>query len=294
VSDERDEVDQAEQRCFASYSALTKMNLEPFDGSFESWPCFWDVFNYEIHCNSRLTTLEKMRLLSLLLRGDAREQVRAYGNRPTLYANAIADLRDTYDRPLLVRDSLVDSLRNRPRSFNDVLLDLRQMVRLVDAMCATFQTLQLPDRRHETDVREIVWDQLNRDLQAKFSEMTSREMPEIQRFLRRELRRLETLASDCNKKTFAFDRPSASTAVAPRAAVRAIPNARGQPRQLLAMQTDVASSRRLPDRSNNCRSFEKSRRAETVCAVSSWKPQRWAVHEADAMLLWTAASSSAV
>jgi hypothetical protein len=181
------------------------MNLDPFEGEYVKWPAFWDTFDFEIHQNPRLTNLEKLRLLSLLMKGDAKEQVRLYANKPKLYERALSDLKDTYDRPTLVRDVLVASFRNRKRTMTDVLADMRDMVRQMDSVCATFEMLTLPDQKHVYELRSLVFDQLRPDLQRKFADLPNRELPAVQALLRRELRQLESVAADCNKTTFQFN-----------------------------------------------------------------------------------------
>jgi hypothetical protein len=154
----------AEHQHFDSFESSRRMQFDRFDGEYERWPSFWSTFKHEVHVNPRLTDSAKMRLLALQLEGSAKLQLIEYIDKPHLYHLAVSDLRETFDRPLLVRDASMEKFRRRKRDWSDMLADVRGLVRQFDALVVALEQLNLTDTRHESELRKLVLDQLPSEL----------------------------------------------------------------------------------------------------------------------------------
>lgn len=54
---------------------LLKLTIKPFGGEMTQWTSFWDSFEAAIHCNPKLSDIDKFNYLWSLLEHSAREAI---------------------------------------------------------------------------------------------------------------------------------------------------------------------------------------------------------------------------
>lgn len=98
----------------ASKIVLPKVSIPIFDGSYESWSTFSDLFTKLVHENPSLSNTEKMQYLKTHLRGDALKSVQNLQISEESYAGAWDILTKKFKNSRLVLDMLLDKILGLP------------------------------------------------------------------------------------------------------------------------------------------------------------------------------------
>ncbi|KAK5969806.1 hypothetical protein GCK32_021708, partial [Trichostrongylus colubriformis] len=91
-----------------------KLELPKFAGDITLFPEFWEIFSAAIHNHPYMTEATKLIYLKGALQGDAKDIVASVQVGDDNYSKAVELLRNTYNRPELLRNRLVEQLESLP------------------------------------------------------------------------------------------------------------------------------------------------------------------------------------
>ncbi|KAK5973532.1 Zinc knuckle [Trichostrongylus colubriformis] len=91
-----------------------KLELPNFAGDITLFPEFWEIFAAAIHNHPYMTDATKLIYLKRALQGDAKDVVASVQVGDDNYSKAVELLQNTYNRPELLRNRLVDQLESLP------------------------------------------------------------------------------------------------------------------------------------------------------------------------------------
>ncbi|KAL6726805.1 hypothetical protein Aduo_008737 [Ancylostoma duodenale] len=110
-------------QCPVAYPSLKEQQLKlpsselpEFNGDFEAFPEFWDIFNTAVHSNDTVPPSLKFLLLKSKLTGSAASIISEIKCTAQNYDKAITTLLATYDRPDILRQKFWDQLQVLPPS----------------------------------------------------------------------------------------------------------------------------------------------------------------------------------
>lgn len=81
---------------------LPRIELPTFNGKYEDWHSFFDMFNSLIHSNREISDTQKFHYLRSSLKGDAAEIVSSLEISGSNYADAWTRLKERYDSKRLI------------------------------------------------------------------------------------------------------------------------------------------------------------------------------------------------
>lgn len=81
---------------------LPRIELPTFNGKYEDWHSFFDMFNSLIHSNREISDTQKFHYLRSSLKGDAAEIVSSLEISGSNYADAWTRLKERYDNKRLI------------------------------------------------------------------------------------------------------------------------------------------------------------------------------------------------
>ena len=94
---------------------LPTLEIPTFDGSILNWTTFWEQFDISIHSRFDLATAEKLAYLrDALKNGNAKASIEGLSRSGEQYEEAIACLKDRYDRPRLIHQAHVRKIVEIP------------------------------------------------------------------------------------------------------------------------------------------------------------------------------------
>lgn len=81
---------------------LSRIELPTFNGKYEDWHSFFDMFNSLIHSNREISDTQKFHYLRSSLKSDAAEIVSSLEISGSNYADAWTRLKERYDSKRLI------------------------------------------------------------------------------------------------------------------------------------------------------------------------------------------------
>ncbi|CAH1115111.1 unnamed protein product [Psylliodes chrysocephalus] len=106
---------------------LPKIKLPLFDGSYDKWFSFHDIFQKVIHQSSFLTTIEKMQYLKTNIRGEASKIIEHLEITEDNYLSAWELLKKRYENKRLLVSTLVDKILDLPVCHDESVEKLKQL-----------------------------------------------------------------------------------------------------------------------------------------------------------------------
>jgi hypothetical protein len=106
---------------------LPVLKLPSFDGTFDDWLPFSDMFTNIVHSNQALNNVEKMHYLRSCLKGEALNVVASLDLTSTSYNIAWNLLQERYNNKLLIIQKHIHSLFNLPKLQFESVVDLREL-----------------------------------------------------------------------------------------------------------------------------------------------------------------------
>ena len=107
---------------------LPKLEVPTFDGQVVHWQSFWEQFDISIHSRASLSKTEKLVYLkSALKSGSARGVIEGLSQSGEHYDEAIASLKDWYNRPRLIHQAHVRMILEAPNVKDGTGRELRRL-----------------------------------------------------------------------------------------------------------------------------------------------------------------------
>lgn len=111
---------------------LPKLSIPPFEGKYSDFKSFIDLFDSCVHNNVNLSSAQKLQYLKGLLKGDPAILIRHLAVTEENYVEARAKLKERYDKPSLVVNSLILTFLNIPKAECNRANSLRNVSNIAD------------------------------------------------------------------------------------------------------------------------------------------------------------------
>lgn len=98
----------------SSQVKLPRIELPTFNGKYEEWHAFFDLFNSLIHSNRDISDTQKFHYLRSSLKGDAAEIVSSLEISGANYADAWTRLKERYDNKRLIVQNHIRAIFDLP------------------------------------------------------------------------------------------------------------------------------------------------------------------------------------
>ncbi|XP_043471319.1 uncharacterized protein LOC122504323 [Leptopilina heterotoma] len=121
---------------------MPSLGLPSFNGNYESWLGFYDVFYSMVHNNSKLAPILKLRYLKNCLTGEAAEVIASVQLSGENYLVAWESLKETYDNRKLIKQNHIQDLLNVPYMSKE--FSLRELLNHVQKHIRALKVLEEP------------------------------------------------------------------------------------------------------------------------------------------------------
>lgn len=162
---------------------LPKINIEPFNGDYMSWPNFIDLFNSSVH-NSALPNVHKFQILKGLLKGAASELLEGLAITDENYASAYEKLCKRYDKKKAILNSLINSFLKQPGASDGNIHSLRQLTEFSDKTIRGIKSLGASAESRDPWLISLVLSKIDANTQEAWSLKTvDQDFPSFESFL---------------------------------------------------------------------------------------------------------------
>lgn len=182
---------------------LPKVKLDTFEGSYEKWTTFHDMFQQMVHKNTSLSKVEKMQYLKTLVTGEPSKLIQHLQIAEVNYETALKLLQDRYENKRLLLSKLLDKILDIPKISVESAEKIKQLHDTTIECLEAIKNMGVPTSEWGPIISHIIirkWDgETNRQY-----EMSVRKPKEIQdfeslmEFLRNRFQSLEAI-SEANK-----------------------------------------------------------------------------------------------
>ncbi|XP_055918705.1 uncharacterized protein LOC129950812 [Eupeodes corollae] len=107
---------------------LPKVKLPEFDGTYENWSMFHDLYTSMIHIKTNISNAQKLYFLKKCLSGDAEALIRSIKCTNVNYATAWKTLCDRYDNKRFLVDSYLKILCEQPDMQKESSSSIRKLL----------------------------------------------------------------------------------------------------------------------------------------------------------------------
>lgn len=122
---------------------LPRIELPKFNGTYESWTSFFDIFKSLVHNNKSLSGSQKLHYLKSSVEGEAAQLIRSYSITEANYSEAWAALATRYQNKRLIVNSHLKNILELPKLKLESASALRK---LMDTFSECIRALNALDR----------------------------------------------------------------------------------------------------------------------------------------------------
>lgn len=119
---------------------LPKIEIAQFNGHYENWTAFHDLFHSLIHTNESIDDVQKLQYLRSSVINEAETLIKSIPITEANYAEAWKRLKDRYNHKRFIVDSLLKSFFSQPKLMQESHIDIKI---LIDKSSETIQGLKL-------------------------------------------------------------------------------------------------------------------------------------------------------
>ena len=119
---------------------LPRLNLPTFSGKFTDWPSYWDSFTAMIHGNISLSKIDKFKYLMSSLEGDAKDTLLGFNLTGAQYDQAVAHLKDRFDKTEFIIHEYYNELSKIPRCRNKTS-ELRKSFNFIETRLRSLESI---------------------------------------------------------------------------------------------------------------------------------------------------------
>lgn len=181
---------------------LPVINLPTFDGKYEAWSEFYDIFKSIIHENEHLTPIQKLHYLRSCLKGEATQVIQSLETSNQNYNVAWELLEERYDNPRLITQNHVKAIFEMPAINKESHTQLRTLIDTTLKHLRALKALEEPTDQWDTLMMHIVGSKLDRSTQKEWERsIEGTDMPkfdELIKFLKNRCNVLENIYHDVN------------------------------------------------------------------------------------------------
>lgn len=193
---------------------LPRIELPTFEGVYENWHAFYDMFNSLIHSNRDISNTQKFHYLRSSLKGDAAEVVSSLEISGDSYADAWARLKERYDNKRLIVQNHIKAIFDLPVKKENGNA-IRQILDGVLKHTRALQTLDRPTEHWDDLLVHIVASKLDlRTIREWENTINLTQVPsftDFVEFLKRRCQTLEAVAKIGNSNNWSPIHPRQSS-----------------------------------------------------------------------------------
>lgn len=195
---------------------LPRMELPTFDGKFENWQSFQDLFIASVGNNSGISGAQKLQYLKGCVKGDALNLIKSFTVTDTHFPEAWSLLVDRYDNKREITQSLIKRLFNQPHLKVESASQLQQMLDVTMESIRSLRVMGRPVDEWDDLIVYLVSDKMDAATRREWAmSLTGADPPslkELQEFLEKHIRGLQAQSGKSSSTTFSGDRrPAASS-----------------------------------------------------------------------------------
>ncbi len=178
---------------------LPDMSLPKFDGKYEDWPTFQDLFCASIHNNSDLSGSQKLQYLKSCLTGQAESIIKSFTITDVNYSEAWSLLEQQFDNKREIVMSHVKRLLFQPSIKQESAAALQEMLTLTLECLRSLKGLSLPVDQWDAIVCVLLTENFDKETKAEWARSLRGTDPptfkEVQDFIQQHIRTLHAKGS---------------------------------------------------------------------------------------------------
>lgn len=128
-----------QQSTVSSQLSLLPPTIPTFDGNYQHWPSFYDIFTSLVHNDGTMPAVHKLHHLRSSLTGEAEQLVRHFSLTASNYGPAWDIVKQRYSNGRVLLDIQLRILFNQPKAMQD---DAESIQTLMDTTTECLYTLQ--------------------------------------------------------------------------------------------------------------------------------------------------------
>lgn len=164
---------------------LPKINIEPFDGNYNNWPNFFDLYNSTVHSKPNLADVCKFQILKGLLRGHAAELLEGMNITDDNYKLAYEKLKDRYDKKRQILASMISSFLTQPAAVDGNVVNLRHLTDFSSKTLNSIKSLGTKAESRDPWLIQLLLQKVDTDTQEAWSlKMVENEFPSVEELLK--------------------------------------------------------------------------------------------------------------
>lgn len=164
---------------------LPKINIEPFDGNYNNWPNFFDLYNSTVHSKPNLADVCKFQILKGLLRGSAAELLEGMNITDDNYKLAYNKLKDRYDKKRQILSSMISSFLTQPTAVDGNVVNLRHLTDFSSKVLNSIKSLGTNAESRDPWLIQLLLQKVDADTQESWSlKMVENEFPSVEELLK--------------------------------------------------------------------------------------------------------------
>ncbi|XP_071052972.1 uncharacterized protein [Onthophagus taurus] len=211
---------------------LPVIDLPKFDGGYDAWLGFRDIFESLIHNNPMINDIQKFHYLLSALTGNARQVIESLELTNSNYEVAWGLIRERYDNPRILIHNHVKALfeiegvsGDNPQPIRSFIDDFRKHLRALAA-------LNEPTDNWDTLLIYLAVSKLdadsNREWERKKSGLNKANLENLLGFLKERADLLETLENGSGKRIIDKSKPKSKTFLVANSGVKRCVNCNGE------------------------------------------------------------------
>ncbi|CAL8138428.1 unnamed protein product [Orchesella dallaii] len=195
-------------------SRLPDLALPTFEGRYEEWPAFEDLFKAAID-SKPLKPCEKLQYLKTCLKGDAAQLVKAFTITDANYAEAWKIVSEQYSNKREIIFSLVEKLISQQQLKIESITSLQSLINTTMECLQSLKVMGRPIDKWDDILLVIILKKLDADTRSEWARTMKGTHPptfkELQEFLQQHIRSLHARGSTSSKPTKGYNGNDART-----------------------------------------------------------------------------------
>ncbi len=148
---------------------LPEMSLPCFDGKYENWTQFEDMFKATIHNHKSLSASQKLQYLKSCVKGDATNLIKSITVSDSNYQEAWNLLEQRYNNKREIVFSLLRKLTNHPNMKTESAVQLQSLIDTTLETLTCLKVLSLPTDEWDALVTFLISDKMDGVSKAEWS-----------------------------------------------------------------------------------------------------------------------------
>ncbi|XP_055387374.1 uncharacterized protein LOC129615957 [Condylostylus longicornis] len=179
---------------------LPKITLAKFDGDYQKWPSFYDLFKSLVHNNEMIPAVQKLQYLKLHLSGEPEHLLRAFQVTEDNYAAAFNMLKERYDNKRVLVNTQLKLLLNQSFVNQETATAVKKLLDTTNECLQALKNLQIDVEGWDPIIVYLIVQKLPTETHQLWEQSVSAEnqLPtwrQLESFLETRFRTLEAIST---------------------------------------------------------------------------------------------------